>query len=124
MTDNEIIKALECCGVYDCEFCPCYTEDLGCDYNLELLALDLIRRQNIKLEKLQKENRQFADIGKMYSEIKSEARKEFAKRLKDEIENLEYNAVFKAVSATATFYKFNDTDRGPAYNTESIGYAV
>ena len=39
-------------------------------------------------------------------------------------ENLEYNAVFKAVSATATFYEFKDTDRGPAYNTDSIGYDV
>ena len=39
-------------------------------------------------------------------------------------ENLEYNAVFKAVSADVTFYKFEDTDRGPAYNTDSIGYEV
>ena len=39
-------------------------------------------------------------------------------------ENLEYVAVFTAVSANATFYKFNDTDRGPAYETETIGYTV
>ena len=39
-------------------------------------------------------------------------------------ENLEYNAVFKAVSADVTFYEFEDTDRGPAYNTDSIGYEV
>lgn len=39
-------------------------------------------------------------------------------------ENLEYVAVFTAVSANATFYEFKDTDRGPAYNTESIGYDV
>ena len=39
-------------------------------------------------------------------------------------ENLAYTAVFTAVSANATFYEFKDTDRGPAYNTDSIGYDV
>lgn len=34
----------------------------------------------------QKENNQFADIGKMYSEIKSEAIKDFAERLKTKVD--------------------------------------
>lgn len=36
-----------------------------------------------KIKGLQTENNQFADIGKMYSEIKAEAIKEFAERLKE-----------------------------------------
>lgn len=43
---------------------------------------ETINRQQAEIERLQKENNQFADIGKMYSEIKSEAIKEFAARLK------------------------------------------
>lgn len=43
---------------------------------------DLINRYKAEIERLQKDNSLFADIGKMYSEIKSEARKDFAKRLK------------------------------------------
>lgn len=39
-------------------------------------------RQQAEIERLQKENNQFADIGKMYSEIKAEVIKEFAERLK------------------------------------------
>lgn len=41
MTDNEIIKALECCTNGDCDCCPCNnTNDCG---NLHPLALDAIR---------------------------------------------------------------------------------
>ena len=36
-----------------------------------------------KIKGLQSENNQFADIGKLYSEIKTEAIKEFAERLKE-----------------------------------------
>ena len=35
-----------------------------------------------EIERLQKENHWFADIGKMYSEVRAEAVKEFAERLK------------------------------------------
>lgn len=85
MTDAEIIKALECCcsnNIDSCEECPikieCYTETIDCKKE----ALDLINRQKAEIERLQKENNQFADIGKMYSEIKAEAIKEFAERVK------------------------------------------
>jgi hypothetical protein len=46
-------------------------------------ALDLINRQQAEIERLQKVNDSFTDIGKMYSEIKAEAIKEFAERLKN-----------------------------------------
>ena len=40
-----------------------------------------LAEKNAEIERLQKENNQFADIGKMYSEIKAEAIKEFADNL-------------------------------------------
>ena len=42
-----------------------------------------IKRLKAEVEQLQKENHLFADIGKMYSEVKAEAVKEFAERLKE-----------------------------------------
>ena len=57
MTDNEIIKALECCIVYEsCEGCPC-AED-NSQYCLKATcknALDLINRQKAEIERF-KEN--------------------------------------------------------------------
>jgi hypothetical protein len=85
MTDNEIIKALSICYDYNfggCENCPYYGKWLSCGELKAKDALDLINRQKAEIERLQKENNQFADIGKMYSEIKAEAIKEFAERLK------------------------------------------
>lgn len=44
--------------------------------------LEQLKTANAGVERLQKENENFADIGKMYSEIKAEAYKEFAELLK------------------------------------------
>ena len=84
-TDEQIKKALELCDNWksgDCLNCPLADE---CEKDSEVLihnSLDLINRKEAEIERLQKENNRFADIGKMYSEIKSEAIKEFAERLK------------------------------------------
>ena len=84
MTDAETIKALEYCSkqgiTSECEKC---TVGNGCRSELIISALDLINRQKAEIERLQKENNRFADLGKMYSEIKGEAIKEFAERLKE-----------------------------------------
>lgn len=105
MTDNEIIKALECCtgqldeGL-DCTVCPFMNTD-NCMRN-ELLALDLIKRQKAEIERLNKENRilsENADTAfqdglneaqdlyreQVKSEVSAEAIKEFAERLKAEV---------------------------------------
>ena len=90
MTDNEIIKAFECCvkGVCDRARCPKYDSDEHtvvhqfCRRKIMLEALDLINRQKAEIER-------FADIGKMYSEIKAEAIKEFAERVKEKSSKLE-----------------------------------
>lgn len=80
MTDNEIIKALECCINDDCDNCP---DTFGnCEHNAMRNALNLINRQQADIERLQKINDSFTDIGKLYSEVKAEVVKEFAERLK------------------------------------------
>ena len=91
MTDNEIIKALECCAGDDgCDVCPMYKPSSECITELQGKALDLINRQKAENERLNKEvnkqqlRRQIRR--QMYrstvEEIKSEAIKEFAERLK------------------------------------------
>lgn len=123
MTDNEIIKALDCCSYgseFKCQECPANDCSLSCDSKLAKKALDLINRQNAEIEKLnvelvgmrgacesykihydnaqaeierlQKEkfdslNCQFAEMYATTLKIatekaKSEAYREFAKRLK------------------------------------------
>ena len=45
MTDNETIKALECCIKDD--------YDKGCDFHLAKFALDLINRQKAQIKELE-----------------------------------------------------------------------
>jgi hypothetical protein len=106
VTDKEIIKALECCITNKCDECAIYKECHNENGKGRVqVVLDLIKRQQAEIEwlkkivedyakaeeeieRLQKENERFADIGKLYSAIKSEAIKEFAERLcKDRVSN-------------------------------------
>ncbi len=98
MTDNEIIKALECCCVSECDECP-YDEQTACVEIMKEGALALINRQKAEVERLNIRNKVLTAITKNYdwkfAKAKSEAIKEFAERLKDN-----YNVIFgrKAVS--------------------------
>lgn len=112
MTDNDIIKALECCikaEIWgDCEEmgCPAHTKQ-GCHFYLrtdddyentiyiEILkdALDLINRQKAEIESLRNllQERAKVDFDKVVAvvdramaDIRAKAIKEFAERLKDE----------------------------------------
>lgn len=88
--DKDIIKALELCFAekgtkQTCGKCPYHKFGELCKVKRGRDTLDLINRQQAEIERLQNENKQFADIGKMYSEIKSEAIKEFAERLKPKL---------------------------------------
>ena len=85
MTDNEII----CRRCYHSYVCDEYNANRDLErkqcayYNDHFVDVDLINRQKAEIERLNKEIETFADIGKMFSEIKAEAVKEFAERLKE-----------------------------------------
>jgi hypothetical protein len=102
MTDNEIIKAMECCScnsVDDCDDCPRFDVDdkttVDCMCCLMREALDLINRQKAEIERLQKDINVVNNVIKNtfllkadknndpFAEIKAEAIKEFAERLKE-----------------------------------------
>ena len=101
MTDEQIIKALECCRSdlgNMCSICPSF--DLDNDYCADELhehALDLINRQQAEIESLKQiideEDKKILklqkriifwreDLNYQPEKIKSEAIKEFAERLK------------------------------------------
>ena len=93
MTDNEIIKALECCTANNrCDTCP--RLGMNCCMNLLIRnALDLINRQKAEIERLEKERASTAEYclrKELKTELKtaqSEIIKEFAERLKETITN-------------------------------------
>ena len=84
MTDNEIVKALECCdmagGAFDCKKCPNFKDFAECKESLSRCALDLINRQKVEIERL---NGYLDVISYSTDKIKAEAIKEFAERLKE-----------------------------------------
>lgn len=101
MTDNEIIKALECCTTKDakCSDCPAFKKVDRSDCKKYFRgAIDLINRQQSEIERYERENNSKFDKWKLlddrtkqryaelYEEAKSvvraEAIKEFAVRLK------------------------------------------
>lgn len=88
MTDNEIIKGLECCGVEQCcKGCPYNGMHLPpkmyCQDQKDSNALDLITRQKTEIERLQGEL--IIERTRRENAVKAyhEARKEFAERFKE-----------------------------------------
>ena len=98
MTDNEIIKALECCCANNnCDGCPLdyLTFSSECASKLAINSLDLINRQKAEIERLENEYRWLdqessilaADVTELSNQLKTAkagAYKEFAERLKKE----------------------------------------
>ena len=94
MTDKDIIKALGCISGKEqyCRSCK-YSSQFPmskCRKQCAKDAIDLINRLKAENERLEKESHYFADIGKMYSEVRTEAIKEFAERLKEYSECYSY----------------------------------
>lgn len=105
MTDNEIVKALECCvnTVYTCDDCPYVYEkhydnngfeemsngmsydQKGCNEWLLMDCLDLINRQKVTIEQLQTA---LFKCGEERVTARAEAVKEFAERLKEKIRDV------------------------------------
>ena len=99
MTDNEIIKALECCTEdEDCTHCPSIKEMPYCSNDIMVGALNLIKRQQADIERLKNEIQTTKDAYIMLQTkneiIKSKAVKEFEDRLKNKIK-IEYNPYYK-----------------------------
>ena len=98
MTSNEIIKALECClktnQAYKCTDCRYYNKTANCLRSLMTDTVDVINRQQAKIESLNnKLIEQQLKNNMLYEtslEIKSEAIKEFAERLTDEYKTTYY----------------------------------
>jgi FtsZ-binding cell division protein ZapB len=87
MTDEQIIKALECCVIgYECpKDCPYMGKGLCVD-KIRKDALDLINRQKAEIERLEEtKNRLSYNLQAVLDERAdhSEAVKEFAERLKE-----------------------------------------
>lgn len=80
MTDNEVIKALECCTKDGCSNCPLYVpESTGiCVKRIMFGALNLINRQKAEIEKLKEE---LADARFLNTGAESDGIKEFAETL-------------------------------------------
>ena len=90
LTDNEIVKALECCIDCKCKECPCYKNIEGEMYCTEIdeeEIIDLINRQKAEIERLNIELQSMRSAANSYKwhyeTAKSEAIKEFAERLKE-----------------------------------------
>lgn len=100
MTDNEIIKALECCKKDECDNCP---NNFGnCYANLSGYALDLINRQQAEIDVLN--NNLSAMVVTMRNSAKAtrnEAIKGFVDRLNDRIIN--FPSVYPVENATLAF---------------------
>lgn len=80
MNDNEIIKGFAVCNDLEngaCKKCPCDrgVYDNSCLEDMKTDVYNLINRQKAEIDR-------FADIGKVYSEVRAEAIREFAERLK------------------------------------------
>lgn len=92
MTDNEIIKALECCSKrsfhhYPCNDCPLLREVCLGGASLMKPSIDLINRQKAEIERLKEEcsclGCENEWLKAHLEQAKSEAVKEFAKELKE-----------------------------------------
>lgn len=96
LSDNEIIKALECCCKDDvylhdntiCNGCPLYGDD-DCTAFLRECARDLINHQKEEIERLRRRVKEWRDAASIQSNLVSLARvvaiKEFADKLRTRV---------------------------------------
>jgi hypothetical protein len=83
MTDEQIIKALECCTSITeigCELCP-YSSTVNCFLRSTQDALDLINRQKAEIENLKEAYAVYEETTGL-KQVRSDAIRKFAERLK------------------------------------------
>lgn len=99
MTDNEIIKSLECClGIGSCSGCP-YIEMDECAKQSTKDTIDLVYRQKAEIERLKEECS--VDVNKTLREFAERLRKEVDECWFYDLETLE-----GTISALAEFDRF------------------
>lgn len=90
MTSSEIITRLDSADLFlrnraKAAKAPLTKYDVGLFFDMAQTCRDatgVISSLTAEIERLKKENNQFADIGKMYSEIRLDERKKFAQLIK------------------------------------------
>ena len=87
MTDNEIIKALG----FVARYCKDEYNEIRVDHLL-LSTLDLIKRQQAEIERLQ--NNHFPEVRKLVGDAKTEAIKEFAEKTDKMITEIYHKYIF------------------------------
>lgn len=81
MTDNEIIKALDCCNLaHNCTNCPLKGTSEDCIERLENASHDLIKRQQAEIER---HKGVIKILEKDVSTAKTDGIKQFSEKLKD-----------------------------------------
>lgn len=88
MTDNEIIKAVECCIKNNCDLCPfCEMDIYSCENELLAKLMSIINRQQAEIERLTSNVFGMEYETAMYKAISESARaeaiKDFADRFDD-----------------------------------------
>ena len=88
MTDNEIIKALECCRDLKCSECPKKTNFFidDCDVQLCDEAVDLINRQKAEIEMLEARLEGVQDANAILRERNEIAIAKVIRRYKEKVE--------------------------------------
>ena len=78
MTDNEIIKALECCTAgAGCRKCPADVGSAECIQILMKDSLDLIKRQQAEIEKKDKAFNELIELTRLWKEKYNKSTKAF-----------------------------------------------
>ena len=128
MTDNEIIKALECCQDCNCKECPCCRVIDGGTYCTEIdeeEILDLIKRQKTEIDILIRKKESLRDeITELQAEVEKykAEHKDFAKRLGNlaTMEIMVFDRANELKAETIKEFKarlINNIDDGELYNS-------
>ena len=97
MTDEQIVKALRLCADRGCYRCTEYGKEY-CRETVASLAWDLIYRQQAEIERLKFPYKMQVEVSReIENEIKSEAVREFAERLKEAFPQTDRNNICPAL---------------------------
>ena len=109
MEDNKIIKVLECCAKMNCKKCPKpdyfkeFTKGLGCNNAICRQALELIKRQQAVIERLNNNmDAMVKEHNNLMKTIKEDIIREFEEKVK------------------AKMTKYNEADGSYSFNVLTI----